>query len=422
MNIVMNGSLRRVVAVMTAVSTAACNTDTILHVDFPGQIPTEQINDPALAAVLVRSAIGDFECAYSNYTGGSAVHSDEYETSNSNVPLANWGERTITADENDYAIGTCEGNFGMNLTLHTARLQAEDASKKLAAWTDQQVSGRASLQAQAKAYGAYTYLLLGEGMCQVAFDGGAAQPPSAALTLAETKFGEAITFANSAGNTDMLNLARVGMARTKLDLKKYAEAVTFASQVDTLYNKNADRGQESNRRWNKLWRLAEQQGAYTIATAYRGMKAVTLAGDTVADPRVLVKDAGRGAFNSEVRLWVTTKYTALVSPIRLASAIEANLIRAEALIQQNQVAQGMALINVRRAKVGLAPLVAVTQTDAIAAVIDERRKELSFEGGHRLNDLLRFKITWKVGSNPFTNRNYGSTTCWPHPTRETLGV
>ena len=412
MTIAMNGSARRVVAVLTAFSFAACNTDKLLEVEFPGQIPTEQIGDPALAAVLVRSAIGDFECAYSNYTVGSSVHSDEYETANSNVPLANWGERTISADENDYSIGTCETNFGMNLTLHTARLQAEDASAKLAEWTDQQVPSRASLQAQAKAYAGYSYLLLGEGMCQVAFDGAAVQPPTAALTLAETRFGEAITFAQASSNTDMLNLARVGMARTKMDLKKWSEAATFASQVPAAYNKNADRGQESNRRWNKLWRLAEQTGAYTIATAYRDMN----------DPRVLVKDAGRGAFNSEVRLWVTTKYTGLVSPIRLASGIEANLIQAEALIQQNQVAQGMALINARRTAVGLTPIVALTQADAITAVIEERRKELSFEGGHRLNDLLRYKITWKVGSNPFTNRNYGTTTCWPHPTRETLGV
>jgi hypothetical protein len=412
MTIAMNGSARRVVALLTAMSFAACNTDEILEVEFPGQIPTDQINDPSLAAVLVRSVIGDFECAYSNYMSGSSVHSDEYETSNSNVPLANWGERTITADETDYSIGTCEGNFGSNLTLHTARFQAEEASKKLAEWTDQQVAGRASLQAQAKIYGAYSYLMMGEGFCQVAFDGGEVQPPTAALTLAETRFAEGITFATAANNTDMLNLARVGMARTKMDLKKWAEAATFASQVPAAYNKNADRGQESNRRWNKLWRLAEQQGAYTIATAYR----------TMNDPRVLVKDAGRGAFNSEVRLWVTTKYTALVSPMRLASGIEANLIQAEALIQQNQVAQGMALINARRTALGLTPLVALTQADAITAVIDERRKELSFEGGHRLNDLLRYKITWKTGSNPFTNRNYGTTTCWPHPTRETLGV
>ena len=401
---------RVAMAVTAVLALGACKN--ILEVQFPGQIPTEQIGDPTLAAILVRSAIGDFECAYSNYMSGSSVHSDEYETANSNVPLANWGERTISADETDYAIGTCEGNFGMNLTLHTARLQAEDAVKKLSAWTDAQVAGRTSLLAQAKTYSAFPYLLMGEGFCEVAFDGAAKQTPAAALALAETKFGEAITLATTAGNADMLNLARVGMARTKMDLKKWGEAATIAAQVAAGYSKNADRGQESNRRWNKLWRLAEQTGAYTVAPAYR----------TMNDPRVLVADAGRGAFNAEVRLWVTKKYTGLTSPMRLASKVEANLIQAEALIQQGQVAQGMAILNARRAEVGLAALTASTQGDAVNAVIDERRKELSFEGGHRLNDLLRYKIAWKVGANQFTNRPYGTTTCWPHPTREVNGV
>ena len=410
MTISIDRSARWAAAIVASLSLAGCSN--LLDVEFPGRIPSEQISDPSLAAVLTRSVIGDFECAYSNYMSGSAVHSDEYETANSNVPLANWGERTITADENDYAIGTCEGNFGMNLTLHTARFQAEDVAAKLNGWTDQQVPGRASLMAQAKVYGAYAYLLLGEGFCQVAFDGGPVEPPTAALTAAETRFADGLTLSQQANNADMLDLARVGMARVKMDLKKWIEAEQFASQVTAGYTKNVGRGLESARRWNKLWRLAEQQGAYTVATAYR----------TMNDPRVLVADAGRGAFNSEVRLWVTRKYTALTSPMRLASRIEADLIRAEALAQLNRVPEAMALVNTRRAAVGLSPLVAATQAEAINHIIDERRKELSFEGGHRLNDLLRYQIAWKVGANPFTNRNYGTTTCWPHPTRETNGV
>ena len=407
-----NRSRWHLLGVAAALAITGCKD--VLDVQFPGQIPSEQINAPALAATLVRSAVGDFECAYSNYAGGSAVHSDEYETANSNIPLANYGERSILAGENDYATGTCEGNFGMNLTLHTARLQAEDAYKKLSGWTDAQVANRESLMSQAKAYGGYAYLMLGEGFCEVSFDGAPVQPPTAALTLAETRFGEAITLATKTNNTDMLNLARVGMARAKLDLKKYGEAAQFAAQVTAGYVKNVDRGQESNRRWNKLWRLAEQQGAYTVAAAYRAMN----------DPRVVVVDAGRGAFNSEVRLWITKKYTGLTSPMRLASGIEANLIRAEALAQQDQAAAAMAIINARRGEtaINLPPLTASTKAEAVAAVLDERRKELSFEGGHRLNDLLRYNIQWKVGSNPFTNRNYGPTRCWPHPTIEINGV
>ncbi len=390
----------------------ACGS--LLDVEFPGRIPSEQINDPGLAAVLTRSVIGDFECAYSNYMSGSAVHSDEYETANSNVPLANWGERTIDADQDDYVVGSCEGNFGMQRTLHTARFQSEDIYNRLNGWTDAQVAGRAGLMATVRAYGGYAYLLMGEGFCEVAFDGGPRQSKTVALTTAETKLAEAITLATTAGDQDILNLARVGLARAKLDLKKYAEAATAAQAVAVAYSKNADRGAESPRRWNKLWRLADQTGAYTVATAYRA----------VDDPRVLVADAGRGSFNAEVRLWRTTKYTGLNSPMRLASYIEAQLILAEALAEQGQVANAMAILNARRAvpAVGLPPLVANTQAEAVAHVIEERRKELSFEGGHRLNDLLRKNIPWKVGANPFTNRAYGPTTCWPHPTKEINGA
>ncbi len=392
----------------------------LLDVDFPGRIPSEQINDPSLAAVLVRSVIGDFECAYSNYMSGSSVHSDEYETSNSNVPLANWGERTIDADQDDYVVGACEGNFGMQRTLHTARFQSEDIYNRLGNpdWTDAKVPDKAGLKMTVRAYGGYSYLLMGEGFCEVAFDGGARQPNTAALTIAETRLNEAITLgataAPTAANTDILNMARTGLARVRLDLKNYAGAAAAAQAVPAGFSRNADRGAESPRRWNKLWRLADQQGAYTVATAYRSMN----------DPRVLVADAGRGSFNAEVRLWRTTKYTGLNSPMRLASYIEAQLVLAESLARQGQFAPAMAIINARRAALtpALPALVAGNQAEAVAHIIEERRKELSFEGGHRLNDLLRTNTPWKVGANPFTNRAYGSTTCWPHPTKEINGA
>jgi hypothetical protein len=398
-----------VASVLAVLALAACSH--ILDVQYPGRIPTAQLDDPVLAPVLVNSVIGDFECAYSNYMSGSSVHSDEYETANSNVPLANWGERTITKDESDYSQGTCEGNFGMQATMHTARYQSEQTFLRLNKWTDAQVPGRTGLMATVRAYGGYIYTLMGEGFCQVAFDGNPVEPHTAALDTAEKKFTDAIALAQTAANTDILNMARVGLARTQLDKKNYAGAAATAALVDAGYTKNADRGIESARRWNKLYRLATQVAAYTVGVPYR----------TMNDPRVLVQDAGRGAFNSEVRLWVNTKYPALGTPMRLSSYIEAQLIRAEALAQQGQFAAAMVIINARRAQVNLLPLVATSQADAVTQIIEERRKELSFEGGHRLNDLLRYNIPWKIGTNPFTNRLYGTTTCWPHPTIEGNG-
>jgi hypothetical protein len=318
----------------------------------------------------------------------------------------------------------------MQVPLHTARFQSEDVYSRLAAWTDAEVPGRTNLMAQVRAYGAFAYVLMGEGFCKVAFDGGPEQPTTAALTKAEQHFTEAITLAGQAGNADIQNLARVGLARARMDLKKWAEAATAAAAVSPGYVKNVDRGQETARRWNDLYRLAEQQGAYTVACGLRPTHASLGALDapcanvaTVDDPRLLVIDAGRGAFNSEVRLWVNRKYSALISPMRLASYKEAQLILAEAQAQQGQVQAAETTINTyRQANYNLPPLTFTSQANAITQILEERRRELSFEGGHRLNDLLRYNIPWKVGQNPFTNRAYGTTTCWPHPTREINGV
>ncbi len=404
---------------------SACSN--LLDVDFPGRIPLEALDDPSLASTLVTGVIGDLECAYNNYAGGTAVHSDEFETSNSNVPLANWGERGINADEDDYVVGACEANqsnFGMHTVLHTARYQADTVYDRLNSWTDAQVANRRSLMATVRAYGGYAETFMGETFCQVAFSGEAAQPPTAALTRAEAHFAEAISLATAAGNADIANLARVGLARVKVDLKKWSEVAALASAVPSGYRKLADRGSENDRRWNKIWFLANNLGAYVVADEYR----------TMNDPRIDVVYANRGAFNPGTELWVTRKYTGLGSPIRLASYEEAQLLLAEANAQLGNVSAAMTILNARRSALGLSPLAASTQTAAVAAVLSERQRELAFEGGHRLNDILRYststtnRIPWKgaFGStktaNVYTGRPYGATTCWPFPTKESNGA
>lgn len=402
-----------------AVPLAACGG--VLDVEYPGRIPAENVADPTLAVVLANGVIGDLECAYNNYVAGNAAHSDEYETANSNGTGAAWGERGITADNEDYVNGPCEGTFtafGIQTVMHTARFQAEDVFARLNAWTDAEVPNRRRLLAIVRTYGAYPYVFFGESYCEVAFDGGPPVSRAASLAIAEQRFAEAITLAQGAGDADILNLARVGMARTKMNLKKWAEAAQVAQQVAPGYVKMADRGTENDRRYNKLYGNHTSGGLYVIADELRAMN----------DPRLMVRDAGRGAFNPTVRLWVTDKYTSLGDPIRLASYREAQLILAEALAQQGQVTAALNILNARRAELELGPLSAGNQAAAVQAVIEERRRELAFEGGHRINDILRYNIPWKGANgstkrvNDYTGRPYGGTTCWPVPTTERSGA
>ncbi len=71
-----------------------------------------------------------------------------------------------------------------------------------------------------------------------------------------------------------------------------------------------------------------------------------------------------------------------------------------------------------------------TQAQVTAQVIEERSRELFLEGGHRFNDMLRFRTTpfkipfrGEAGSIHPTgfdqaNRAYGVTTCIPLPAAE----
>jgi len=405
--------VRHIGAATAALASLALNgCESILDVDFPGRIPTEQLDNPTLAPVLVLSVIGDFECAFANYAFTTSIQSDEFESATSFANLALWGERSLFADDELYANGACIQGYGLQVPMHTARYQADDVYRRLQGWTDTQVRNRSTAMATVRAYGAYTYLFFGETYCSVAFDRGPEQAPSAALAIAEQQFTEAVTLAQQANATDILQLARTGLARVKLDLRKWAEAAAAAQQVTPGFEVLTQRGAENTRRNNQLFRFATQPGSYTVAPALRNLN----------DPRVLVANANRPSNLPSVPLWITTKYPALDSPNRLASYREAQLSLAEALAQQGQVSNAMTILNTRRAQVSLAALTATTQTEAVAHVIEERRRELSFEAGHRLNDLLRYQIPWKVGTSPFTLRPYGTTSCWPMPTKERTGA
>ena len=403
------------------VTLAACSN--LLEVQYPGRIPVEQLNNPALAGVLADGVVGDLECAYNNYFSGSSAHSDEFEASNDNGILANAGERNITADNDDYATSGCEassintaGDFGIQVPMHTARFQSEDVYNRLKAWTDAQVPNRIALQAKVRAYGAYAYTFFGETYCTFSKDGNPPGPPSDALNIAVPEFTEAIQLATQSGDASVafvIDMSRVGLARANMDLKKWADAATYAAQVTPGFELYASRGTENDRRWNKMYYLFTALGAFVISNGYRAIN----------DPRVGIADLHKGAFNPDIDLWIQTKYTALGDPVRLASYREAQLILAEAKAMQGDFSGAMDVLNARRTQLSLPPLSATDQTSAVNNVIEERRRELVFEGGHRLNDLLRKSIPWKVSGtkNPFTGRPYGATTCWPTPTKEING-
>jgi hypothetical protein len=110
-------------------------------------------------------------------------------------------------------------------------------------------------------------------------------------------------------------------------------------------------------------------------------------------------------------LWIQKKYTALDSPLPLATWDEAQLILAEA-----DPASAVTAINAVRTKYNLPAYVG---TGTLADIQEERRRTL-FLDGHRIGDMLRYGIPFATGKNQ-KGVPYGTLTCLPLPSSETSG-
>lgn len=406
----------------------------ILSVHVPGRVPADALNDPTLAPTLAASVVADVECAWSNYVAGSALIADEFIQASGNLNQRNWGSRRITADEPTMAQGNCSTAYGLYTPLQTARFQAEDVFNRLESFPDAQVPNKVVLEATVRAYGGFALIALAEGFCRMVIDGGPLMTQTQVLQLAEQWFTDAITLAQKANNTDILNMALEGRARVRLDLQNFAGVLADAKQVPVGYLKVATRDNSDPRRYDALCQnitCAQGKNA-TIAPNYRN---VTWQG--VPDPRVAVTTTGLLAFdNAQIWYYPTNKHTSVSYSLLLASYREARLFIAEASARTGDLATARQLINQMHTEAnipGFDATGAATQDSVIAQVIEERRRELFTEGGHRFNDQLRFRGTkWNI---PFkgepgsvfptgidaTGLPYGTTTCFPLPTVEIVG-
>jgi hypothetical protein len=408
-----------------AALTGAVACSDVLNVELPGRIPSDLLGDPLTAPTLAASVVADFECAYSNYVNSTTILSDQYLGASGNLNAKNWGTKKIQEEDTANEQTGCNFSFGAYTPLQTARFQADSIGGRLRLWTDEESqTPLAPLRARVATFGAYAYTLLGEGFCSMRFnEEPGIKTPAQVLEVAEAKFDTAITLiaAMSAGEakTELENLAYVGRARVRLDRGDPQGAAADASLVAPGFEFFVTRSVDADTRWNDVFYALAEQGHGSVAPEYRDL---TVGG--VPDPRVEVAfgpDVGMAelSFDGVTPLYVlVNKDFTRADPMRLASYVEAQLIRAEAL----GGTEAVDIINARRAELGL-PLYTGPTDDAsvLALVLDERSRELFAEGGHRLNDLLRYDIPWKVG-NDQNGVPYGSTTCLPLPRSERIAA
>ncbi len=280
--------------------------------------------------------------------------------------------------------------------LHTARYVAEHGISIL---TDG--DGDPALIAQARVYAGFANKILGETFCQVTFDGGPIEPPSAALQRAEQHFTAAIE--TSSGNLQLQ--ARAGRAQTRAALGEWAAAAADAASVPIDFSGGTiptDGIVGAAGVQNNTWMVV-------AAVPYRGHTIRFTFFDEyfteTGDPRAAWESVPAFQFgNSQLQGYGPVPFTrqkaknnAPGAPYRLTSGHEMRLIEAEAILHQTpgNWPAALALINAVRTRVTtaggepLAPYTASSLAETWSALMTERRIEL-WQEGKRMADLRRW--------------------------------
>ena len=411
---------------LIVVFTTAC--DSLLEVDLPGQLTDTDLDNPALAEVLVRSVRSDFDCAMSIYawTGGLWANELLYGGVGSRIRLTQLRSREIET----FVQTDCEGaEFPpVYLPFQTVRFTAEDAISRIGGFEAGSVADEDLLFGTLNAYAGYAYQILGEIMCEVTIDGGPSISRTATMSLAADRFTSAINLLSGSASVEaqsIVNMARVGRARSLLN--RGLDPVPDASLVTVGFIRYAETDEINTRRENKMFtRINLGRDVTTIHTDY-----LNLMVGGVPDPRVPLTHVGLGAsFDNVTDMWHQDKYPDRGTDVPFSTWREAQLMIAEF----SGGAAAVVIINeLRSNNAGLAselddsawPLPAYTGGGSLADVWEERRREL-FGQGTIVGDVMRLDIPgvetddFDTGFNQRGNA-YGPHTCYPLPDFETVG-
>jgi hypothetical protein len=407
---------RTLVATLAAgVFVAACSTSDMLDVQVPNSVPDDIYNNPAFATLRVNSVIGDFECAFGSFVVAEGLLVDEFHDSALNNGNWNMDRRDNAFTSGFYGVNSCTTVTGLYTPLSTARGEADAAIARLNGWTTAQVPNLEALKAQANLYAGFSYATLGMAMCQAAFDKGPLVSQLGMFALAEKRFTDAITSAQAASLTNVLNAAYAGRARVRLYQHNNAGAIADAQLVPAGFVFNAAMDATNARRYNHIYTAISTSGALTVEPTSRALTTET----GQVDPRSATVRLTVAPADGINQIYIPTKFNAASLaagqsiPQPITRYAEAQLILAEAQGGPSAVT----IINAMRAAANLNPYAGPTDATSIKALIASERQRVLFAEGYRAFDIERLNLPLvpAVGSPYLQGGVYGGTVCFPVP-------
>ena len=407
-----------IVALSIAMATTACNDLTHLDQSNPGQLgPT--VFAPENADLIVNSSKGDFQCAFNQYIVASGTFMDELANAISQTNNFDLDRRTVTPDS-PVGTGDCTAQqFAAVYTpLSIARKSNDVAVSHLEGWTDAQVPDRDHLIAVASAYAGYSLVLMGEGMCSAALDLGPELTPAQLFADAQERFDTAVVAATRASDTQTLNLALLGRARTELDLGNSADAATDAALIPAGFEVDVDHDATATRRQNLMFIQTLQSQFASVDTSIQNRYA-----QLPHDPRIATTNTGALGSDGFTVVWSADKDASATSPQALAKYSEAQLIIAENDVNTGGLSAAKDIINALLAAAGQPAFNpgTLTNDNVMAEIVEQRRREFFLEG-HRLGDIRRLNLPLSpaAGAPYVSGGTYGDQSCFLLPNIERI--
>lgn len=418
------------IAALVVPITTGCDFNKALEVQPANLIDAVALEQsPQNATLLVTGAAADFDCAFGSYVVVGGLIGDELDDALQTADRWPYDQRTVTANQSRYSQNSCTA-LGVYTPLQAARVSNNNVRRLLEGWTDVQVPGRPLLMARVTAYEAWSQLLIGEAFCETVFSTvtgetvnyGTKITRAQALDSAIARFTSGLTIvqALSGASADSIkNFMLVGRARAQQDRGNLAAARADAVQVPAAFVWNMTASNTNTRRQNRVF---QENGASSTPSSSVGAR--FRAATYTSDPRIKVLNTGKFSSGTNVPLWMQLKYTAVSSPIPIATGLEAQLIVAEADIATNR-ANTLAIIATFRLAGGQPAYTGVTAADDLNEVIDQRRRAL-FLTGTSFGDLIRYNLTLTPAAGSLTpwtqayGPDKGSQLCLPLPQAELL--
>ena len=404
--------------IATLFGTVACTEITSLQQSNPGQLSSGIVFTPANAQLIVNSSQGDFECAYNQYIVASGLFTDELANAISNTANFDLDRRSITPSS-PYGTSTCIATqqAGAYTPLAAARASNDTAVAHLEGWTDAQVPNRSKLIGTASVYAGYSLVLLAEGSCTAAINLGPEQTPAQLFAEAKIRFDTAVAAATRASDTQTLNLALLGRARTQLDLGNSAAAAIDAALIPAGFIVSITHDAVDPRRRNLVFIHTQLSNFSSVEGVIQSLYTAT------NDPRIAFTSTGKIGSDGKTLVVFPNKDAAATTPQALAKYSEAQLIIAENFANTGDFAGAVTIIDTMRAAnaQGAFNPTTLDKATVVAEIVEQRRRELFLEG-HRLGDLRRLGLTpVPAPGAPYVNGGtYDAQSCFPLPDVERI--